>query len=165
MAEQEVYPILVKGEDGQIFAKRFSKREKDMMDVYCQTGNINTVSKEVGIAHADVTKFLKQTDVAGYIQNRFKYMADRHDLTEDKVMSKIAAIVDSDGNKKYDPSYLRGLEIAVRVLKLIQPAVQIAIIDGNPFSELKDDALDAEIMKRLEDGRSKSSDSAARHPN
>ena len=130
---------------------RMSKKDRDVIDSFIATGSTKIVARETHTNEGYVLDILKQPGVAEYITERLKHAAHKIELTEEKILSKLNMVIDSDGSTKFDPSFLRALEVASKILKLISPnSINIAQIAGaNPFAKKTDEELDAEIRKRL----------------
>lgn len=156
MAQQEQYPILVKRKDEAIpRVIRLSKIQRDAIDIFMQTGRVSIVAKELKKEEKTFQEFLNREEIKEYMACRIRHAAGKSDLTEEKIISKVNEIVDSDGTKKYETSYLRAIEVAARILKLVQPAQTNIVnqINNNPYADMTDDELDSAIAERIKNGR------------
>ena len=128
-----------------------SKKDRDVIDSFIATGSAEITARETHTNRGYVLDILKQPGVAEYITERLKHAAHKVELTEEKILSKLNMVIDSDGSTKFDPSFLRALEVASKILKLISPnSINIAQVAGaNPFANKSDAELDQEIMRRM----------------
>lgn len=148
---EEQHPLMVKRQ-GEAAPRivRITKRQKEMLDVFLATGRLSDVARECRVSQESAKEFLHRDEVQEYLKERIRQTAHKIDLTQEKILTKINEIVNSDGTKKYEPTYLRALELASRILKMIQPQnINIAMQQSNnPLQEMKDDELDKMIFER-----------------
>lgn len=147
-------PLMVRDSKGgppKIF--RVTKEERDILDKYIEHGSIAQVEKILGISDITIRDFLSRPEVKEYLTNIIRHAAEGVDLTANKVLTKINEILDSDGTRKFEPSYLKAIDMAARITKLITPAatnINLAQIQGNPFKGMDDEDFEKEFKSRIQ---------------
>lgn len=149
--DQEKLPVLIKRDSGPPEVHHISKRDRDVVDSFISTGALGITAKELKMKRDDVKDILSRPELQRYIAERFKRAADRYDLTEDKIMSKLNMVLESDGKVKYDASFTKALELGAKILKLIQPqSINLGVqVNNNPYKTLSDEDLDRVIQERI----------------
>ena len=151
---QDLYPILIRHQENPLLPPlvvKLTKKEKDVIDIFLQTGSIKQVSNETNVGAEDVRAFLGRPDIARYLSTRVLHAAHCNDLTPEKIACKINEIVDSDGKKAYDSTYIRALEIAAKITKLLKPeTLTVNLNSENPLASVSDEDLDKKIKERLD---------------
>lgn len=151
--EQEALevPLLFPRKDGPPVVHRISKQNHDLLEAYITLGTVEAAAESAHMNPAQASEFLQSDFVKEYLTKKLEQVAGRVDLTQAKVLAKINEIIDKGPVQKIDPSYLRALDLAARILKLISPTnIMISQSMENPFAKLKDDELDVAIRERLE---------------
>jgi len=92
---------------------------------------------------------LARPEIAQYIEERMLEQAAAAGVTREKVLFAINRLLE---NPTYEPSqaHLKALDIAAKILKLIQPGLTInALPAASPFKDMDDEAFHAEFQKRF----------------
>lgn len=132
---------------------RVTKEEREILDKYIEHGAISQVEKALGVTGETVRDFLARPEVKEYLTNIIRHAAEGVDLTANKVLTKLNEIIDSDGSRKFEPSYLKALDMAARITKLITPAatnINLAQVQGGPFVGMNDEEFDKEFKSRIQ---------------
>ena len=151
--QHDQLPILIPDEQGgPPRVRRISKKDKDIVETLISTGLIGVTARENHVEESYVNEVLNQPGIKEYISERLKHAAHKADLSEAKIFSKLNMVLDSDGKQKFDQSFIRAIEVASKILKLISPnSINVAQVNGaNPFANKTDEELDAEIKKRMQ---------------
>ena len=151
MAENQP-PLMIRRKTGPPEIFRITKGEREILDKYVELGTLEAVSKALGVHPTTVKEFIERPLITEYMNTMVVQIANGIDLTTHKVLTKINEIIDSDGARKYEPSYLKALEMAARITKLITPSttnVNVNTGSESPWKNMDDAEFNKAFKERM----------------
>lgn len=143
--------LLVRGDPSQPpRALRLTREQVLYARSLLATGDEEESLKASGLSKEASKEFRARPEIQQYLQERLLEGAAAAGLTKDKVLARIAELVESPASVA-SPAHLQALNMAAKILSLIKPTQNIQqTFVQNPLAEKSDEEIDKEMKARLE---------------
>lgn len=130
---------------------RLKRQEFILLRAYIASGDFAEAAKKAEMSVSAARRIIDRPEIKEYLSNTLQEAAQAAGLTKEKVLAAIDYLV-SNPNASASAAHVRAVEVAAKVLRLIQPApsVQQTVFTGSAMSGLTDMELDKAIKDRLE---------------
>lgn len=130
-------------------AHRLLRTETIFLRSYLASADVKAAAAEAKMSVASAKEALARPEIRQYVEERMLERAGAAGITSEKVLFAVNHLLENP-MLEVSAAHLKALDIAAKILKLIQPSNQITNnIMASPFKEMDDVAFNAEMQKRL----------------
>lgn len=130
-------------------AHRLTRPESLFIRSFLACGNRAIAAAEAKISVNIAGDILARPEIRQYIEERLLEQAGAAGVTKEKVMFAVNHLLENP-MVEVSQAHLKALDIAAKILKLIQPNSHVTNnIVASPFKDLDDAAFNAEFQKRM----------------